>query len=164
MAPRKRSASTIAAMLSSAPPLTPVTEDAPAPDADHTPVVVPDTVTPELQRGEEVYETTAVEVRPARLQPVEVNDPDEIDEWGDPDELKTFAFEAAAPLVRPRKRKAVDYQTLRIHKSTWQALRQAWLMARKVDPLVSFVEMSTLVVQKGMQALKAEMEAQQREG
>jgi hypothetical protein len=72
--------------------------------------------------------------------------------------LEAFELNTSAPLVKPRRRRQVDYQTLRIQKHTWRIMRDSWLRARQIDPLVTFVEFSTVVIQRGLQALKEDRE------
>jgi hypothetical protein len=78
------------------------------------------------------------------------------EEWDDPDELENFDFDPAAPVVKPRKRRPVDYQTLRINAPTSKIMRQVWLANRRIDPALSYTEFATLVVQHGLRALKEE--------
>jgi len=140
MMTNKRSRDTIAAMLSSAPAL--VREDEPE-------------VTPTLQPGEEVYEATAELVRPTHMAPV----PEPVDDGDfEDDDLEAFEFEASAPIVKPRRREVKDYQTVRINRPTARILRAQWLLARQVDPLVTFTEFSTVVAQHGLRALKEQRE------
>lgn len=140
----RRASDTIAAMLGNAPALVPTKHEA------------VEEVTPGL--GEKVYSAEAIEVRPSHLQPAAGPAADELDDV-DPE---IFDFETTAPLVRPRKRKSMDYQTVRLFRSTWQPLRQAWLMNRKVDSLISFTEFASVVCQRGLQSLKAEVEREAR--
>ncbi len=165
MSGRKRSSDTIAAMLSSAPALAPVPDKQPVVTQNRRAETEPAprdpqesaAVTPELQSGEVVYEATVEEVAPARphLQPVTEED---LGEWDDPDELERFEFEASAPIVRPRRRRDPQYQTLRINAPTAKIMRLQWKAARQIDPMVSFTEFSTVVVQAGLRALKEQRE------
>lgn len=82
-------------------------------------------------------------------------------EWDDPEELEEFDFDPSEALVRPRRRKAVEYPTLRVHPNTAKVMRQVWLANRRIDPALSFTEFSTLCVQFGLRALK---EARDRGG
>lgn len=111
---------TVAAMLSSAPALTPV------PDSP----------------------------RSVPRQPVVDRPADNLDD----SDLEAFELEADAPLVRPRRRKNVEYQTVRINKPTARILRAQWLRARQVDPLLSYTEFSTIIVQTGLTALRDRMQ------
>lgn len=76
----------------------------------------------------------------------------------DDTDLEAFEMKPGAPLVKPRRRRQVSYQTVRINKPTAQVLRAQWLIARRIDPLFSFTEFSTIVVQRGLQALANERE------
>jgi hypothetical protein len=78
----------------------------------------------------------------------------EAEEWNDPDELENFDFDATASVVKVRKRRAVDYQTLRINQPTSKIMRQVWLANRRIDPALSYTEFATLVVQRGLRGLK----------
>ena len=91
---------------------------------------------------------------PAHLQPVPTASDDDLDDT----DLEAFELNTSAPLVKPRRRRQVDYQTLRIQKHTWRIMRDSWLRARQIDPLVTFVEFSTVVIQRGLQALKEDRE------
>ena len=88
--------------------------------------------------------------RPAA--PVADVDEDDLDD----SDLEAFDLQVDRPLVRPRRRAAVDYQTVRINRPTAKILRQQWLMARRLDPLLSFTEFATIVAQKGLTALAEE--------
>lgn len=79
-------------------------------------------------------------------------------EWDEPDELEHFDFDATTSVVKPRKRRPVDYQTLRINQPTSKIMRQVWLANRRIDPALSYTEFSTVVVQAGLRALKKERE------
>lgn len=179
MATRKRSTDTIAALLSSAPAPTPMTDDEQSnsealsvglPTANTTPVA--------LRDDEQVIEATAElvphltpvgpaqPIGPTRDEPVglvaptdlpttpNIGSSDDTGEWAEPDELEAFDFDASAPLVRPRRRKQPDYQTVRLHRTTAQIMRQAWLASRKTDAAITYTEFSTLVCQHGLRALK----------
>jgi hypothetical protein len=132
MARDRRSTETITALLSSAPALAAVEHEDPVVIAPPKP------------------ETAAASAN-NRSQPavVESGDYDEID-------LEAFELEVDRPLVRPRRRKEVDYQTVRINRPTARILRQQWLAARSIDPLVSFTEFATIVAQKGLRTLAEE--------
>jgi hypothetical protein len=147
MSGKKRSTDTIAALLGSAPALAPVrdepadgpSESSPQPTAaDHPSTVMP----PSPLRA-------AAPVHPSQLPPADDGDFDDTD-------LESFELQADAPLVRPRRREQKDYQTVRINRPTAKILRAQWLLARQVDPLMSYTEFSTIVVQRGLQALKAQ--------
>jgi hypothetical protein len=99
-------------------------------------------------------EAFAERVMPAHLQPVPTAADDDLDDT----DLEAFELNTSAPLVKPRRRRQVDYQTLRIQKHTWRIMRDSWLRARQIDPLVTFVEFSTVVIQRGLQALKEDRE------
>jgi hypothetical protein len=133
MARDRRSIETITAMLSSAPALTPVPDPEERAGGSNLPVKSPE------------VPLTAPN-RPVATSP---DDYDEVD-------LEAFELEVDRPLVRPRRRKEVDYQTVRINRPTARILRQQWLAARSVDPLVSFTEFATIVAQKGLRALAEE--------
>jgi hypothetical protein len=75
-------------------------------------------------------------------------------EWEEPDELEHFDFDPAASVVKPRRRRPVDYQTLRINQPTSKIMRQVWLANRRIDPALSYTEFATLVVQRGLRGLK----------
>jgi hypothetical protein len=148
MSGKKRSTDTIAAMLSSAPALVPVRDEPTAGPAESSPqptaadhpsaVMAPSPLRP------------AAPVHPSQLPP-----PAEDGDFDDTD-LESFELQADAPLVRPRRREQKDYQTVRINRPTAKILRAQWLLARQVDPLMSYTEFSTIVVQRGLQALKAQ--------
>lgn len=74
----------------------------------------------------------------------------------DDTDLEAFTMAADAPLVRPRRRRAVDYQTVRINRPTAKVLRANWLVARQQDPLLSYTEFATIVTQRGLQTLAEE--------
>ena len=93
----------------------------------------------------------AASVHPSQLPPPPADDGD-----FDDTDLESFELQADAPLVRPRRREQKDYQTVRINRPTAKILRAQWLLARQVDPLMSYTEFSTIVVQCGLQALKAQ--------
>ena len=133
MARDRRSTETITALLSSAPALAPV------PDAE------------ERVGGSSLSVKTAEVPATAPGRPVATS-PDDYDEV----DLEAFELEVNVPLVRPRRRKEVDYQTVRINRPTARILRQQWLAARSIDPLVSFTEFATIVAQKGLRALAEE--------
>ena len=92
---------------------------------------------------------TSDELPPQLPPPAEDGDFDDTD-------LESFDLPADAPLVRPRRREQKDYQTVRINRPTAKILRAQWLLARQIDPLMSYTEFSTIVVQRGLQALKAQ--------
>jgi hypothetical protein len=117
---KRRSAETITALLSSAPPLVEEQGSKPKPVVDQPPA------------------------------------PDDGDL--DDSDLEAFELQADAPLVRPRRRRQVDYQTVRINRPTAQVLRAQWLIARRQDPLLSYTEFSTIAVQSGLRALKEQRE------
>jgi hypothetical protein len=133
MARDRRSTETITALLSSAPALAPV------PDAE------------ERVGGSSLSVETAEVPVTAPHRPVATS-PDDYDEV----DLEAFELEVNVPLVRPRRRKEVDYQTVRINRPTARILRQQWLAARSIDPLVSFTEFATIVAQKGLRTLAEE--------
>lgn len=113
---------------------------------------------PEPERSREPIPTQQVAVPQApQIRRYAEPEPD-AGEWEDPDELEAFDFDATAPVVKPRKRKPVDYQTLRINKPTAQIMRQVWLANRRIDPALSYTEFATVVVQHGLRALKEERE------
>jgi len=161
----KRSKDTISALLGNAPALAPVPDDSAQqpptsrsnrPSSPSNDVPSPSTtdsapITLELQPGEQVYEATAEPVRPSHLRPAdEPPAGEEVEE----DDLEAFEFEADAPIVKPRRRKQLDYQTVRINRPTARILRAQWLMARQADPLISYTEFATIVCQHGLRALK----------
>jgi len=76
----------------------------------------------------------------------------------DDSDLEAFEFAAEAPLVKPRRRREVEYQTVRINRPTAKVLRAQWLLARQQDPLLSYTEFSTIAVQSGLRALKEQRE------
>lgn len=96
-------------------------------------------------------EVTEVPKAPQRRRYAE---PEPAEEWDDPEELKNFDFDPDAPLVRRRKRKPVEYPTLRIDTKTAKIMRQVWLANRRIDPALSFTEFATVCVQHGLRALK----------
>ena len=173
---RKRSGDTIAALLS-APGLAPVRDEptetagppaendafsADAPAKNDGSLRVTSDVTAVLQPGEQVYEAIAEPVRPSHLRPAEHIHPSQMPPVGedelDDEDLEAFAFDTDAPLVRPRRREQKDYQTVRINRPTAKILRAQWLLARQIDPLMSYTEFSTIVVQQGLRALKEQRE------
>ncbi|MGB6161771.1 MAG: hypothetical protein WBF75_04190 [Pseudonocardiaceae bacterium] len=118
---KRRSAETITALLSTAPPL--------------------------------------VEERGSKPKPPVVDQPPAPDDGDlDDSDLEAFELQADAPLIRPRRRRQVDYQTVRINRPTAQVLRAQWLIARRHDPLLSYTEFSTIAVQSGLRALKEQRE------
>jgi len=146
---RKRSGDTIAALLS-APGLAPVRDEptetagppaendafsADAPAKNDGSLRVTSDVTAVLQPGEQVYEAIAEPVRPSHLRPAEHIHPSQMPPVGedelDDEDLEAFAFDADAPLVRPRRREQKDYQTVRINRPTAKILRAQWLLASK---------------------------------
>ena len=140
MARDRRSTETITALLSSAPALTPVPDLEDSNSGSNPPVKrVDQPVTP-----------------PER--PVVATD----DGYDDVD-LEAFELQVDQPLVRPRRRRQVDYQTVRINKPTARVLRQCWLAARQQDPLVSFTEFATIVTQRGLRALAEDRERERDE-
>jgi hypothetical protein len=140
MARDRRSTETITALLSSAPALTPVPDLEDRNGGSNRPVKRADQpVTP-----------------PER--PVVATD----DGYDDVD-LEAFELQVDQPLVRPRRRRQVDYQTVRINKPTARILRQCWLAARQQDPLVSFTEFATIVTQRGLRALAEDRERERDE-
>jgi hypothetical protein len=141
MARDRRSTETITALLSSAPALTPVVDAEERAGGTSRPV--PGSNLPVAPKT-----AGAPAKNPSSLQ-VDSNDYDEVD-------LEAFELDVDRPLVRPRRRKEVDYQTVRINRPTARILRQQWLAARSIDPLVSFTEFATIVAQKGLRALAEE--------
>lgn len=118
---KRRSAETITALLSTAPPL--------------------------------------VQERGSKPKPPVVDQPPAPDDGDlDDSDLEAFELQADAPLIRPRRRRQVDYQTVRINRPTAQVLRAQWLIARRQDPLLSYTEFSTIAVQSGLRALKEQRE------
>jgi hypothetical protein len=71
-------------------------------------------------------------------------------------DLEAFELEVDRPLVKPRRRRQPDYQTVRLYRSTAKILRQQWIHARSADPLITFTEFSTLCMQYGLRALAEE--------
>jgi hypothetical protein len=140
MARDRRSTETITALLSSAPALTPVPDLEDRHDGNNRPVKRVD------QPG----------TSPER--PVVATD----DGYDDVD-LEAFELQVDQPLVRPRRRRQVNYQTVRINKPTARILRQCWLAARQQDPLVSFTEFATIVTQRGLRALAEDRERERDE-
>lgn len=127
MSTKRRNSETITALLSSAPAIVP----------DH-----------DQGSAQEREQPKAAELaRPASV----VNPPD--DDFDDSD-LEAFELAAEAPLVKPRRRRQVEYQTVRINRPTAKILRAQWLLARQQDPLLSYTEFSTIAVQSGLRALK----------
>ena len=103
----------------------------------------------------------APRVEPAPAQHVAVPQAPQIRRYAEPDaeeweedELEHFEFDPTASVVKPRKRRPVDYQTLRINQPTAKIMRQIWLANRRVDPALSYTEFATLVVQRGLRGLK----------
>jgi hypothetical protein len=127
MSTKRRNSETITALLSSAP------------------AIVPDHDRGSAQGREQPK--AAELARPASV----VNAPD--DDFDDSD-LEAFELAAEAPLVKPRRRRQVEYQTVRINRPTAKILRAQWLLARQQDPLLSYTEFSTIAVQSGLRALK----------
>lgn len=72
----------------------------------------------------------------------------------DEDDLEAFELVADAPLVKPRRRREPEYQTVRINRPTAKILRAQWLLARSIDPMISYTEFATVCVQHGLRALK----------
>lgn len=142
MARDRRSIETITALLSSAPALTPVVDaekragggNRPVPPGSNLPVA---------------SETAGAPAKNSSSLQVDPSDYDDVD-------LEAFELDVDRPLVRPRRRKEVDYQTVRINRPTARILRQQWLVARSIDPLVSFTEFATIVTQKGLRTLAEE--------
>jgi len=140
MARDRRSTETITALLSSAPALTPV---------------------PELE------DSNSGSNRPVKRVDRPVTSPERpvvaADDGYDDVDLEAFELHVDQPLVRPRRRRQVDYQTVRINKPTARVLRQCWLAARQQDPLVSFTEFATIVTQRGLRALAEDRERERDE-
>lgn len=140
MARDRRSTETITALLSSAPALTPV---------------------PELE------DSNSGSNRPVKRVDRPVTSPERpvvaADDGYDHVDLEAFELQVDQPLVRPRRRRQVDYQTVRINKPTARVLRQCWLAARQQDPLVSFTEFATIVTQRGLRALAEDRERERDE-
>ena len=80
----------------------------------------------------------------------------------DDDDLEAFELVADAPLVKPRRRREPDYQTVRINRPTAKILRAQWLLARSIDPMISYTEFATVCVQHGLRALKEQRERDAR--
>ena len=76
----------------------------------------------------------------------------------DDDDLEAFELAADAPLVKPRRRREPEYQTVRINRPTAKILRAQWLLARSIDPMISYTEFATVCVQHGLRALKEQRE------
>jgi hypothetical protein len=131
MSTKRRNSETITALLSSAPAI--------VPDRDR--------VSPQGREQPKVAEL----VRPAGVLDVPDDDLDDSD-------LEAFELAAEAPLVKPRRRRQVEYQTVRINRPTAKILRAQWLLARQQDPLLSYTEFSTIAVQSGLRALKEQRE------
>ncbi len=72
----------------------------------------------------------------------------------DDDDLEAFELVVDAPLVKPRHRREPEYQTVRINRPTAKILRGQWLLARSIDPMISYTEFATVCVQHGLRALK----------
>jgi hypothetical protein len=131
MSTKRRNSETITALLSAAPAI--------VPDRDRG-----------SGQGREQPRVTAL-ARPAGVTDVPDADLDDSD-------LEAFEFAAEAPLVKPRHRREVEYQTVRINRPTAKVLRAQWLLARQQDPLLSYTEFSTIAVQSGLRALKEQRE------
>jgi len=86
-----------------------------------------------------------------------VVDPPRVDDYDD-DDLEAFELVADAPLVKPRRRREPEYQTVRINRPTAKILRAQWLRARSIDPMISYTEFATVCVQHGLRALKEQRE------
>jgi hypothetical protein len=127
MTTKRRNSETITALLSAAPAIVPDRDRGSAPAREQPKVA-------EL-------------VRPAGVVDVPPDDLDDSD-------LEAFELAAEAPLVKPRRRREVEYQTVRINRPTAKILRAQWLLARQQDPLLSYTEFSTITVQSGLRALK----------
>ncbi len=151
MAPSRKSTETIAALLSTAPALAPADDEPARPSHGFAPSnEVGKPVLSQVGGGNLAVQSPEVPVT-ASDRPVAVS-PDDYDEI----DLEAFELEVDRPLVRPRRRREVDYQTVRINKPTARILRQCWLAARSIDPLVSFTEFATIVTQKGLRTLAEE--------
>jgi hypothetical protein len=185
MAGKRRSSDTIAALLGNAPGLAPVpADDRLAPDdgavSDRPPARAQSAAagTPgEPPASGPAAAAAAEPVRPDHLRavaghslpsptgrgtpsaaaPAAPPDPD-AGEWDDPAELERFEFDAAAPIVKPRRRRDPIYQTLRINSPTARIMRLQWQAARRIDPMVTFTEFATVVCQRGLRALKEDRE------
>jgi hypothetical protein len=131
MSTKRRNSETITALLSSAPAI--------VPDQDRV-----------SAQGQEQPKVTKL-MRSAGVVDVPDDDLDDSD-------LEAFEFAAEAPLVKPRRRRQVEYQTVRINRPTAKILRAQWLLARQQDPLLSYTEFSTIAVQSGLRALKEQRE------
>jgi hypothetical protein len=134
MSTKRRNSETITALLSSAPAI--------VQDQDRG-----------SARGRELPKAAEL-VRPASV--VDVPDAD-----FDDSDLEAFELAAEAPLVKPRRRREVEYQTVRINRPTAKILRAQWLLARQQDPLLSYTEFSTIAVQSGLRALKEQREREE---
>lgn len=158
----KRSKDTIAALLSEpdlAPPREPSRSATRAPrPLPRTPEVPQQEPAPPTPQPRSELETGARPTPKAEPEATRELDADTDPEWEDPDELEHFEFRADAPLVRPRRRKQVDYQTLRINRQTAKIMRQVWLANRRVDPALSYTEFATVVCQNGLRAMKEQRE------
>lgn len=131
MSTKRRNSETITALLSSAP------------------AIVPDRDRVSAQGREQPKVATLT--RPAGVVDIPDDDLDDSD-------LEAFELAAEAPLVKPRRRRQVEYQTVRINRPTAKVLRAQWLLARQQDPLLSYTEFSTIAVQSGLRALKEQRE------
>jgi hypothetical protein len=131
MSTKRRNSETITALLSAAP------------------AIVPDRDRGSTQGREQPK--VAELVRPAGVVDVPGDDFDDSD-------LEAFELVAEAPLVKPRRRREIEYQTVRINRPTAKILRAQWLLARQQDPLLSYTEFSTITVQSGLRALKEQRE------
>jgi hypothetical protein len=131
MSTKRRNSETITALLSAAP------------------AIVPDRDRVSAQAGEQP--PVAKLRRPTGV-------PDVADDDLDDSDLEAFELAAEAPLVKPRRRRQVEYQTVRINRPTAKVLRAQWLLARQQDPLLSYTEFSTIAVQSGLRALKEQRE------
>lgn len=148
MSGKKRSTDTIAALLGSAPALAPVRDEPVDGPSESSPQSAAAELSPPVMAPSPLR--PAASVHPSQLPP-----PADDGDFDDTD-LESFELQADAPLVRPRRREQKDYQTVRINRPTAKILRAQWLLARQVDPLMSYTEFSTIVVQCGLQALKAQ--------
>jgi hypothetical protein len=131
MSTKRRNSETITALLSAAPALVPDREEASA-------------------HGREQPTVTQLSP-PAGVVTVPDADLDDSD-------LEAFELATETPLVKPRRRREVEYQTVRINRPTAKILRAQWLLARQQDPLLSYTEFSTIAVQSGLRALKEQRE------
>lgn len=90
-----------------------------------------------------------------------VIDPPRAEDYDD-DDLEAFELVADAPLVKPRRRREPEYQTVRINRPTAKILRAQWLLARSIDPMISYTEFATVCVQHGLRALKEQRDREQQ--